>query len=222
LNFNKVGQKVNPIGIRIGSFLPWKSRWFADEGTFKDFLLEDIKIRKGLMARLKLAGITSVEIERLPKSMVVIITVSRPGVVIGRGGTGIEDVKKYILQIMNEVRHKKIENLKIDIRIIEVKNAELSAHLVAERIVGELERRIPHRRVVQKTLERVMASGALGAKVVLGGRINGAEISRVEKFHVGSVPAQTLREDVDYAQVPALLKRGYVGVKVWIHRKGEE
>ncbi|KKR71316.1 MAG: 30S ribosomal protein S3 [Candidatus Woesebacteria bacterium GW2011_GWA2_40_7b] len=217
-----MSQKVNPIGIRIGSFLPWKSRWFADEGTFKDFLLEDIKIRKGLMARLKLAGITSVEIERLPKSMVVIITVSRPGVVIGRGGTGIEDVKKYILQIMNEVRHKKIENLKIDIRIIEVKNAELSAHLVAERIVGELERRIPHRRVVQKTLERVMASGALGAKVVLGGRINGAEISRVEKFHVGSVPAQTLREDVDYAQVPALLKRGYVGVKVWIHRKGEE
>ena len=217
-----MSQKVNTIGIRIGSFLPWKSRWFADEGTFKDFLLEDIKIRKGLMARLKLAGITSVEIERLPKSMVVIITVSRPGVVIGRGGTGIEDVKKYILQIMNEVRHKKIENLKIDIRIIEVKNAELSAHLVAERIVGELERRIPHRRVVQKTLERVMASGALGAKVVLGGRINGAEISRVEKFHVGSVPAQTLREDVDYAQVPALLKRGYVGVKVWIHRKGEE
>jgi len=181
------------------------------------------------MAKLKLAGITSVEIERLPKSMVVTITVSRPGVVIGRGGTGIEDVKKYILQIMSEVRHKKIQNLKIDmnavkidIRISEVKNPELSARLVAERIVGELERRIPHRRVVQKTLERVMASGALGAKVVLGGRINGAEISRVEKFHVGSVPAQTLREDVDYAQVPALLKRGYVGVKVWIHRKGEQ
>ena len=217
-----MSQKINPIGIRTGSFLPWKSRWFADEGAFKDFLIEDIRIRKGLMARLKLAGITTVEIERLPKSMVVTITVSRPGVVIGRGGTGIEDVKKYILQIMSEVRHKKIQNLKIDIRINEVKNPELSARLVAERIVGELERRIPHRRVVQKTLERVMASGALGAKVVLGGRINGAEISRVEKFHVGSVPAQTLREDVDYAQVPALLKRGYVGVKVWIHRKGEE
>jgi len=217
-----MSQKVNPIGIRTGSFLPWKSRWFADEGAFKDFLIEDIRIRKGLMTKLKLAGITTVEIERLPKSMVVTITVSRPGVVIGRGGTGIEDVKKYILQIMSEVRHKKIQNLKIDIRINEVKNPELSARLVAERIVGELERRIPHRRVVQKTLERVMASGALGAKVVLGGRINGAEISRVEKFHVGSVPAQTLREDVDYAQVPALLKRGYVGVKVWIHRKGEE
>jgi small subunit ribosomal protein S3 len=217
-----MGQKVNPTGIRIGFYLPWKSRWFADEGNFKDFLLEDIKIRKGLTKKLKLAGITGVEIERLPKSMVVIITVSRPGVVIGRGGTGIEDVKKYILDIMSEVRGKKVKDLKIDIRINEVKNPELSAYLVAERIAGELERRIPHRRVVQKTMERVMASGALGVKVVLGGRINGIEISRVEKFHQGSVPTQTLRENMDYAQVPALLKRGYVGVKVWIHKKQEE
>nr|AGT99688.1 30S ribosomal protein S3 [uncultured organism] len=217
-----MGQKVNPIGIRIGHYLPWKSRWFADERSFKDFLVEDIKIRKGLMEKLKLAGITTVEIERLPKSMVVTITVSRPGVVIGRGGTGIEDVKKYILGIISEVRKKKITDLKIDIKITEVKNPELSAHLVAGRIAGELERRIPHRRAVQKAIERVMASGALGIKVVLGGRINGAEIARREKFHQGSVPAQTLREDVDYSQVPALLQRGYVGVKVWIHRKGED
>jgi small subunit ribosomal protein S3 len=217
-----MGQKVNPIGIRTGTFLPWKSRWFADPGKFKDFLIEDIRIRKGLMERLKLAGVTTVEIERLPKSMVVTITVSRPGVVIGRGGTGIEDVKKFILGIMSVVRKKEVKDLKIDIRINEVKNPETSAYLVAGRIVGELERRIPHRRAVQKALERVMASGALGAKVVLGGRINGAEISRVEKFHVGSVPAQTLREDIDFAEVPALLKRGYVGVKVWIHKKQEE
>jgi len=217
-----MGQKVNPTGIRMGNFLPWKSRWFADSGSFKNFLVEDIKIRKELMKKLKLAGITTVEIERLPRSMVVIITVSRPGVVIGRGGTGIEDVKKFILTIMSEVRGKKVKDLKIDIRINEVKNPELSAHLVAERIAGEMERRIPHRRAVQKAIERVMASGALGVKVVLGGRINGAEISRVEKFHQGSVPSQTLREDIDYAQVPALLKRGYVGVKVWIHKKQEE
>jgi small subunit ribosomal protein S3 len=216
-----MGQKVNPTGIRIGTFLPWKSRWFADQGSFKDFLLEDIKIRKGLTKKLKLAGITGVEIERLPKSMVVTITVSRPGVVIGRGGTGIEDVKKYILGIMSEVRKKVIKDLKIDIRINEVKNPELSAYLVAERIVNEMERRIPHRRAVQKAMERVMASGALGVKVVVGGRINGAEISRVEKFHQGSVPAQTLREIIDYAQVPALLQRGYVGIKVWIHKKPE-
>ncbi len=216
-----MGQKVNPIGIRIGSFLPWKSRWFADNKSLKDFLVEDIKIRKGLMDRLKLAGVTTVEIERLPKSMVIGITVSRPGVVIGRGGTGIEDVKKFVMSIINEVRNKKVKDLKIDIRINEVKNAELSAHLVAGRIVGEMERRIPHRRAVQKALERVMSAGALGAKVVLAGRINGAEISRVEKFHVGSVPTQTLRETVDYAQMPASLKRGYVGVKVWIHKKQE-
>ncbi|KKR86179.1 MAG: 30S ribosomal protein S3 [Candidatus Woesebacteria bacterium GW2011_GWB1_41_10] len=200
-----MGQKVNPIGIRT----------FVDSLSFKNFLLEDIKIRKALMAKLKLAGVTSVEIERLPKSMVVAIWVSRPGVVIGRGGSGIEEVKKDILKIIG------VSNSKIDIKIQEVKNPELSAHLVAERIVSELERRIPHRRVVQKTMERVMASGALGIKVAVGGRIGGAEISRVEKFHVGSVPSQTLREEIDYSQVPALLKRGYVGVKVWIHRKKE-
>lgn len=216
-----MSQKVNPIGIRTGSFLPWKSRWFADDALLKDFLIEDIRIRKGLMEKLKLAGITMVEIERLPKIMVVTITVSRPGVVIGRGGSGIEDVKKFILQVMSEVRGKKIKDLKIDIKINEVKNPEISAHLVAGRIVGDLERRIPHRRAVQKALERIMASGALGAKIVLGGRINGAEISRVEKFHAGSVPAQTLRENIDYASTPALLKRGYVGVKVWIHKKQE-
>lgn len=216
-----MGQKVNPVGIRIGSFLPWKSRWFVDDGTYKENLIEDIKIRRGLMERLKLAGVTNIEIERLPKSMVVHITVSRPGVVIGRGGTGIEDVKKFILEIISSVRGKKVSDLKIDPRVIEVKNPELSSHLVAGRIVAELERRIPHRRVVTKATERVMAAGASGIKVVLGGRIGGAEISRVEKFKLGSVPSQTLREDIDYVSTIANLKRGKVGVKVWIHRKEE-
>jgi len=211
-----MGQKVNPIGFRTGSYLPWRSRWFVDDAAFKNFLYEDIKIRKVLMAKLKLAGVTMVEIERLPKSMVISIWVSRPGVVIGRGGAGIEDVKKEVLKIMGKTTSK------IDIKIQEVKNPELSAHLVAERIASELERRIPHRRTVQKAIERVMASGALGVKVALGGRIGGAEISRVEKFHTGSVPSQTLREEIDYSQVPALLKRGYVGIKVWIHRKKEK
>ncbi|KKT66454.1 MAG: 30S ribosomal protein S3 [Candidatus Woesebacteria bacterium GW2011_GWA2_44_33] len=213
-----MGQKINPVGMRVGEFIPWKSRWFSEKG-FKDYLIEDIKIRKALMEKLKLAGITSVEIERLPKSMAVTMTVSRPGVVIGRGGTGIEDVKKYVLGIIREVRKEKVKDLKIDLRVNEIKNPELSAYLVATRIVAELERRMPHRRVVTKTIERVMASGAKGVKVVLGGRIGGAEISRVEKFQEGSVPTQTLRENIDYAQVPALLKRGYVGVKVWIHKK---
>jgi small subunit ribosomal protein S3 len=216
-----MGQKINPVGLRTGTFVPWKSRWFSDK-LFKDYLVEDIKIRKALMEKLKLAGIVSVEVERLPKSMVIIMTVSRPGVVIGRGGTGIEDVKKYVLEIISKVRKVKVKDLKIDLRVNEVKNPELSAHLVAGRIASELERRMPHRRVVTKAMERVMASGAKGVKIVLGGRIGGAEISRVEKFQEGSVPTQTLRETIDYAQVPALLKRGYVGIKVWIHKKEEE
>lgn len=217
-----MGQKVNPVGFRVGTYLPWKSRWFADDAKYKKYLFEDLKIREALMGRLKLAGITRVDIERLPNSMVIIMTVSRPGVVIGRGGTGLEDMKKFILDVITKSRKEKVENLKIDLRVNEVKNPELSAYLVAGRIASEMERRIPHRRVVAKTIERVMQAGALGVKVVLSGRIAGAEISRVEKYHEGSVPSQTLREDIDYAQFPALLKRGYVGVKVYIHKKPEE
>jgi len=217
-----MGQKVNPIGFRVGKFFPWKSRWFADDGKYKDYLLEDVKIRRALMAKLKLAGITTVEIERLPKSIVVILTVSRPGVVIGRGGTGLEDIKKIIIKTISEIRGKKVENLKIDLKVNEVKNPETSAHLVAVRIASEMERRLPHRRAVNRAMDRVIQAGAEGVKIVLSGRIGGAEISRVEKYHRGSVPTQTLREVVDYAQVPALLKRGYVGVKVFIHKKPEE
>ncbi|MCH7640682.1 30S ribosomal protein S3 [Patescibacteria group bacterium] len=217
-----MGQKVNPIGFRMGTFLPWKSRWFADGGTYKDYLYGDIKIRKALMSKFKLAGITSVDIERLPKSMVVTLTVSRPGVVIGRGGSGIEDVKKLILEILKETRSSDTGDIKIEPRVVEVKNPELSAHLVAVRITGELERRFPHRRVVNRAMERVMQAGALGVKMILAGRIGGADISRVEKYHMGSVPTQTLRAQIDYAQVPALLKKGYVGVKVYIHKKPEE
>lgn len=215
-----MSHKIHPVGIRVGTFLPWKSRWFTEDKTnYKENLIEDIKIRGALMEKLKLAGITSVEIERLPKSMVIHLNVSRPGVVIGRGGSGIEEVKKYILEIISKIRNKKITDMKIDLRVDEIKNPEISAHLVATRIIGELERRMPHRRVVTRTIERVMASGAKGVKITLAGRIGGAEISRVEKFKKGSIPTQTLREDIDYASAHALLKRGYVGVKVWVHKK---
>ncbi len=215
----KMGQKVNPVGFRVGRFGTWKSRWFDEKNAYKDFLIEDIKIRKALMERLKLAGIADVEIERLPKSMVITLVVSRPGVVIGRGGTGIEDVKKQIIALMRDLRGgTKTIPTKIDLHVNEIKNPELSAYLVAQRIVSELERRMPHRRVIMKVMERVMQSGAKGVKIVLAGRINGADIARTEPYHTGSVPTQTLREDIDYAQVPALLKRGYVGVKVWIYK----
>lgn len=214
-----MGQKINPIGFRVGHLQPWRSRWFADKKEYKDYLLEDIKIRRALFERLKLAGITDVEIERLPKSMTITITVSRPGVVIGRGGTGLEDLKKYLLSLMLEMRQKQALDMKIDFKVNEVKNPEISAQLVASRIVSDLERRIPHRRVVTKAIERVMQAGAKGIKIVLSGRIEGADISRTEMFHEGSIPTQTLRENIDYVQIPALLKRGYVGVKVWIHKK---
>ena len=183
-----MSQKINPVGIRTGTFLPWKSRWSTEnKKSYQNNLIEDIKLRGALVEKLSLAGITSVEIERLPKSMVIHLNVSRPGVVIGRGGTGIEEIKKFILKIISEVRaqgKKAVEDkkdMKIDIKVNEVKNPEISAHLVATRIVSELERRIPHRRVVTKALERMMASGAKGAKITLAGRIGGAEISRVEK-----------------------------------------
>ena len=217
-----MGQKVNPTGFRTGTFLPWKSRWFADDARYKEYLLEDIKIRRALMGKFILAGITLVEIERLPKNIVITMHVSRPGVVIGRGGSGIEEVKKLIQKIIRESRKGQVGDIKIDPKVVEVKNAELSSQLIATRIAAELERRMPHRRVVNRAIERIMQSGALGVKVILSGRIGGADISRVEKYHLGSVPAQTLREVIDYAQVPALLKKGYVGVKVYIHKKPEE
>lgn len=217
-----MSQKVNPIGFRVGRTISWRSKWFADSGSYKNNLFEDINIRRVLMKRLNLAGITRVEIERLPKSMVIIVYVSRPGVVIGRGGSGIEEIKKLIIDTINQSRKEKVKDMKIDLRVNEIKNAETSAFLVAGRIASDLEKRIPHRRSVTKAMERVMAAGAKGVKIVLGGRINGAEISRVEKFHQGSVPTQTLREEIDYGQIPALTKRGYVGVKVWIHKKEEE
>lgn len=216
-----MGQKVNPINFRTGTFLPWKSRWFSDDQKFKDFLLEDIKIRKTLMDKFQLAGISKVEIERLPKSMVVTVWVSRPGVVIGRGGTGIEDTKKTIVESVTEVRGTKPKDLKVDLQVNEIKNPDLDAYLVAKRIASEMERRMPHRRVCTKSMERVMQSGAKGVKIVLGGRIAGAEIARSEKFHMGSVPTQTLRENIDYAKVPASLKRGYVGIKVWIYKEND-
>lgn len=215
-----MGQKVNPVGFRINVNREWKSRWFATGEEYKKLLLEDIKLRKALEERLSLAGIHEVEIERLPKSITVRLFVSRPGVVIGRGGSGIEETKKFIFKTLG-FRENDHKAPKIDIPVEEVKNPELSAKLVADRIVSELERRIPARRVVTKTMDRVMAAGAKGVKVVLGGRIGGAEISRREKYHKGSVPTQSLRSEIDFAQTQALLRSGYVGVKVWIHREKE-
>lgn len=210
-----MGQKAHPIGFRTGEFLDWKARWHASKPqVFKENLLADLKLRKVLFSRLKLAGITMVVIERLPKAILIKIFVTRPGMVIGRGGSGIDELKLFIRKILGDV-----DSVKLDLSIEEVSSPDLSAHLVASRIASEMERRLPARRVVMRSMERVMQSGALGVKVLLAGRIGGAEIARKQRFRTGSVPAQTLRANIDYAGVPALLKRGYVGVKVWIHKK---
>lgn len=213
-----MGQKVNPIGFRLPQSLDWQSRWFSDnKRRYQQNLLEDVKIRKFLMEKLKLAGIIRVQIDRLINKMKITLFVSRPGVVIGRGGSGLELLKKELLKKVSIPEPEK----NLDLDVVEIKNPELSAHLVTLRIVEQLEKRLPYRRVVAKTIERVMAAGALGVRIVLSGRIAGAEIGRREKFQQGKVPLQTLRADIDYAQIPAFTKSGYVGVKVWIF-KGEK
>lgn len=215
-----MGQKVNPIGFRLTLSKDWRSRWFAaDKKLYKKNLLEDLKIREFLMERLKLAGIVRVQIDRSINKLKITLYVSRPGVVIGRGGSGLELLKKELCKIVSFPDAEK--NLELE-DIIEVKNPELVAHLVATRIAEQLEKRLPYRRVVTKAIERVVASGAKGVKVVIAGRVAGAEISRTEKFgdkgKTGTIPAQTLRADVDYAQIPAFTRSGYIGVKVWIYR----
>lgn len=214
-----MGQKVHPTGYRIGSTFTWKSRWFAEAKDYSIRLVEDYKVRKFLNDKLMSAGLTNVEIERSLKDIKVVLFVSRPGVVIGKGGANLEEIKKEIERILNVSKVQK-DKVKIDLRVEEIKKPDLSSKLVAERIVGQLIKRYPHRRAVMQALEKTMQAGAKGIKIQLSGRINGAEIGRTEKYFQGSVPTQTIRANIDYFQVPARTRSGYVGIKVWIY-KGE-
>ena len=210
-----MGQKVNPIGFRLGIGGSWKSRWFAKGEKYKTFVLEDIKIRDLLMRKLRPAGIQSVEIERAVNKLKVIIFVSRPGVLIGRGGSGLTELKKFLIK---ELKVKNDNSL--EIVPMELKSADLSAYLVANSVAEQLVKRLPAGRVMNQAIDRVMRSGAKGVRVVLSGRIGGAEIARRERKVSGTMPLHTLRADIDFASFPALTKSGYVGVKVWIN-KGE-
>lgn len=216
-----MGQKVNPIGFRLEvkeSPFKWRSQWFASKRDYKKFILEDQKIRRFLEERLRFAGLVAVRIERLKNQIKVIIQVSRPGVVIGRGGKGLEELKKELIKIISLPKPEK--NLEIDVE--EVKNAELSARLVAEKIALQLEKRMPYRQVVNRAMETVIAAGALGVKVILSGRIAGVEVARREKFFRGKVPLSSIRADIDFWQKPSLTKSGYIGVKVYINRGERE
>ncbi len=215
-----MGQKVNPHVIRLGTVFNWSSRWF-DEKQYKDMVLEDYELRKKLMERLKIAGVSKVEIERSINSLKIIMFVSRPGIVIGRGGTGLEELKKFIAKFFADKRNGKTPP-KLDIRVEPVKEPNLDAHLVATNIADQLVRRLPYKRILTSSAERVMSSGAKGVKILITGRIGGSEIGRREKIHIGTVPLSTIRENISYASLPSLTKKGYIGVKVWINRPEEK
>ncbi len=212
-----MGHKVNPKLFRLGPLYNWDSRWFDDK-NYAATLLEDYNLRKSITERLKGAGVSTIEIERSINSIKITAYVSKPGMVIGRGGAGLEELKKFLVEILSQNKPKK-SLPKMDIRIEPVKEPNLDAYLVARNIADQLARRMPHKRIMGQAVDRAMASGALGVRVILAGRINGAEIWRREKLQQGTVPLSTIREHVHYASVPSLTKKGYIGVKVWINRK---
>lgn len=214
-----MGQKVNPISFRLGNTFTWKSRWFGSRKAYSDNLLEDFKLREYLQKKIGNAGLVQIDIERSLTTIKVILFVSRPGVVIGKGGTNLEEVKKDVERLLNISKLKK-DKVRVEIKVEEIKKPDLSSKLVAERIAEQLIKRFPHRRAVSQALERVMQSGAKGVKISLSGRIGGAEISRNEKYFEGSIPTQTIRANIDYFHHPARTRSGYVGIKVWIY-KGE-
>jgi small subunit ribosomal protein S3 len=205
-----VGQKVNPHGFRVGVIKDWDSRWFADK-DYEKFLLEDIKIREFIKEKLFLSGISRVEIERAAQKTRISIHTAKPGMVIGRQGSNIELLKGDL---------KKMTDSNIDINIVEIKQPDMDATLVAENIASQLERRIAFRRAMKQSVGRTMRMGAKGIKIQLGGRLGGAEIARSESYREGSIPLHTLRADIDYGTAEAHTTYGRIGVKVWIY-KGE-
>ena len=206
-----MGQKVNPHGLRVGVIKDWDSRWYARNEKVGDLLVEDKKIRDYLKKTLYSAGIPKIEIERDNAKVRIYLHCARPGVVIGKGG---EEIKKI------EAKLVKMIGKPVDLKIVEVKNADMDAQLVAENIAQQLEKRIGFRRAMKNAMGRAMRSGARGIKTCCSGRLGGAEIARTEHYHDGTIPLQTLRADIDYGFAEAATTYGRIGVKVWIY-KGE-
>jgi len=202
-----LGQKTHPVGFRLGVIRTWGSRWFARK-EYADWLLEDQKTRRYIRTRLRKAGIAAIEIERAPKKVSINIHAARPGMVIGRKGSEVDKLRDEL---------RKLTGKDIYLNIIEVKKPEKNAQLVAEHIALQLEQRVSFRRAMKKTISSAMRMGVLGIKVVCSGRLGGAEMSRVEKYHEGRVPLHTLRADIDYATATARTTFGAIGVKVWVY-----
>ncbi len=206
-----MGQKVNPHGLRVGVIKNWDSRWFAKDAQFGDLLVEDYNIRKVLKKKLYDAGVAAIEIERTTKDVKIILQVARPGLVIGKGGELIEKLQAEMSKMIAKP---------VKISIIELKNPDTNAQLVAENIASQLEKRISFRRAMKQSMGRAMRMGAKGIKTCCSGRLGGAEIARTEHYHEGTIPLQTLRADIDYGFAEANTTYGKIGVKVWIY-KGE-
>lgn len=207
-----MGQKVHPHGIRVGVIKDWNSRWYADKKNFADYLVEDNGIRIFVKKKLYAAGISKIEIERAAKRVKLNIFTAKPGMVIGRGGQGIEALKKEVLKLMKE------QNLLIN--IVEVRNSDSDAQLMAESVAAQLEKRISFRRAMKQTIQRAMRQGVKGVKTACAGRLGGAEIARTEQYKEGTIPLQTLRADINYGFAEADTTYGKIGVKVWVY-KGE-
>jgi|SRR3989338_9690801 len=209
-----MGQKIHPLAFRLGYIEPWRSRWLSRKHT-RTLLQQDVRIRAYLEKKLRGAAVDGVEIERSPNALAVIIKTARPGIIIGRGGGGIEDLQKQI------VAHAKAEggagNIKI--RVEEVRHPDSSARIMAEQVAEQLEKRMPYRRVLKRTIEKIItASGVKGVRIRLSGRIGGAEIARREWLGKGSLPLHTLRANIDFALYNAYTTYGVIGVKVWIYK----
>jgi len=208
-----MGHKVNPQGVRLGITSDWKSRWFSKK-DFPSQLREDVKIRERIFKQLKNAAVGGVEVERSVGSIKIIIKTARPGVIIGRGGTGVEDIKKMI---KDEFFKQKKLNLKVEVE--EIKNMEENAMVIAQSVAEQLEKRMPFRRVLKTTLERMMENKRInGIKIEISGRLGGADMSRREWSAKGNLPLHTLRADIDFAKVTARTTFGVIGVKVWVNR----
>ncbi len=208
-----MGQKVHPIAFRLGVNRPWNAKWFARQ-NYSGLLREDIEVRKFLSVKLRDAGLASIEIDRSTNGVVITVSTSRPGMVIGRGGTGVEQLKKQIARIIGKGKRK----VDVKVNIQEVQNPDQNAQVVVGSIIDQIEKRLPFRRIMKHTVDQIMRSGAQGAKVMLAGRLNGAEIARTEKLSNGKIPLQTLRADIDYARGAAHTTYGAIGVKVWVYR----
>jgi small subunit ribosomal protein S3 len=206
-----LGRKVHPYGFRIGVIKSWKSRWYEEGQTYCDLLAEDKKIREMIVKGMEGAGISLIEIERFPKQVSITIHTAKPGIIIGRKGASVNQLRRDLEELTNK---------KIRVDVLEIEKPELDAYLVAESIALQLERRISHKRAMKQSITRALRLGAKGVMITCGGRLSGAEMARSETVREGRVPRHTLRADIDYAHAEALTTFGRIGVKVWIY-KGE-